>query len=160
MKHHTISTLLATFFLAILVISPVALQAKDHGCSTTLTAGDWAFTDTGSIVGLGPFGAIGTFTLDAAGNVVGEQTNSVNGSLSHLTFSGTYTVDSDCTGTASNLDVFDASGNKVRTSGLDLVFDDDVQQMRAIFTSVVLQPSGTSLPTVIILEAKRLSLKN
>src|SRR5215831_10287587 len=164
MKHHTISTLLATFFLAILVIGPAALQARDHGCSTTLTAGDWAFTDTGSIVGLGPsgaiapFGAIGAFTLDAAGNVVGEQTNSVGGNIAHLTFAGPYTVNADCTGSA-NLDVFDSLGNKVRTSGFDLVFDDDVQEMRAIFTSIVL-PNGTPLSSVITLEAKRLFSKN
>ena len=158
MKRHTISTLLAIVLLASLVVSRSAV-ARDHGCSTTLTAGDWAFTDIGSIVGLGPFGAIGTFTLDAAGNVVGEQTNSVNGNVSHLTFSGTYTVNSDCTGTASNLDVFDSSGNKVRTTEMDVVFDDNVQEMRSIFTSVVL-PNGTSLPTAITLQARRLSLKN
>jgi hypothetical protein len=151
------STPLAIVFLASLIVSRSAV-AKDHGCSTALTAGDWAFTDTGSIIGLGPFGAIGTFTLDAAGNVIGEQTNSVNGSIAHLTFSGTYTVNTDCTGTA-NIDVFDPSGNKVRTSGLDLAFDDDVQEMRSIFTSVVL-PNGTPLPTVIMLQARRLSSKN
>jgi hypothetical protein len=158
MKRHTASTLLTIVFLTGFIVSSAPLQAKDHGCSTAITAGDWGFTDTGSIIGLGPFGAIGTFTLDAAGNVVGEQTNSVNGSVSHLTFTGSYTVNSDCAG-STDLDVFDSLGNKVRTSGLDLVFDDDVKEMRAIFTSVIL-PSGTSLPTVITLEARRLSSKN
>jgi len=158
MKRHNVSTMLTIVFLAGF-ISSAPLQATDHGCSTTTAAGNWGFTDTGSIVGLGPFGAIGTFTLDAAGNVVGEQTNSVNGSISRLTFTGTYTVNSDCTGTASNLEVFDSLGNKVRTTGLDFVFDDDVQEMRAIFTSVVL-PNGTPLPTAITLEARRLFSKN
>jgi len=157
MKRHAISTLLATVFLVSLIASPSAV-AKDPGCSTSVTAGNWGFSDTGSVVGLGPFAAIGTFTLDAAGNVVGEQTNSVNGSVSHLTFTGPYTVNADCTGSA-NLDTFDSSGNKVRTSGFDLVFDDDVQEMRAIFTSIVL-PNGTPLPTVITLEARRLFSKN
>src|SRR5262249_34784628 len=107
MKRYTASTLPVIVLLTGFVLGPVALQAKDHGCSTVTAAGNWAFSDTGSIIGLGPFGAIGTFTLDAAGNVSGEQTNSVNGKIppDHLKFAGTYTVNSDCTGTASNLDV-------------------------------------------------------
>jgi len=160
MKRHTASTMLTIVFLANLVVSSGTLQAKDHqGCSTVVTAGKWAFTDTGSVVGIGPFGAIGTFTLDSAGNVVGEQTNGVNGNIARQTFTGSFTLNSDCTG-AAILDVFDLSGNKVRTTGMDIVFDDDVQQMRSIFTSVTLQPSGTNLPAVITLEAKRLFSKN
>src|SRR5262249_6900854 len=116
MKRDTISTMLAIGFLAGFVVSPATVQAKDHGCSTVTAAGNWAFSDTGSVIGLGPFAAIGTFALDAAGNVVGEQTNSVNGNIAHLTFGGPYTVNADCTGSA-NLDVFDSLGNKVRTSG-------------------------------------------
>src|SRR3974377_2198235 len=109
MKHRTISTKLVIVFIAGLFVGVETLEAKDNrGCSTAATAGDWAFTDTGSIIGIGPFGAIGTFTLDEAGNVVGEQTNSVNGNVSRLTFSGPYTVNADCTG-SSNLDIFDSS---------------------------------------------------
>jgi hypothetical protein len=159
MKRYIVSVVPVLALLGILIASSASAQTKDHhGCSTVTTAGNWAFTDSGSVVGLGPFGAIGTFTLDAAGNVIGEQTNSVNGSVSRLTFSGPYTVNSDCTG-STNLDVFDSLGNKVRTSGLDLVFDDDIQEMRAIFTSVVL-PNGVNLPAVITLEARRLFSKD
>jgi len=155
MKHRTASTIPVIVLLAGFVVCPATLQAKDHKkCSIESTAGDWAFTDIGSVIGVGPFAAIGTFTLDGEGSVVGEQTNSVGGNVARLTFSGTYTVNDDCAGVAA-IDVFDLSGNKVRTSDLDLVFDDSVREMRAIFTSIVLQPSGVNLQSVITLEAKR-----
>jgi hypothetical protein len=61
-------------------------------------------------------------------------------------------VNSDCSGT------FDV---KIYSGGTELfeitaftAFDNDMKEMRAVFTSVV-PPGGTNLPTVIALEAKR-----
>lgn len=48
-----------------------------------------------------------------------------------------------------------ASTGILTLDALDLVFDDNVRELRAIFTSVVL-PNGTPLATVITVEAKKM----
>jgi hypothetical protein len=53
----------------------------------------------GTVVGVGPVAAVGTITYDGQGNLVNPFTLSVNGSVSTLTQTGTYTVNRDCTGT-------------------------------------------------------------
>jgi hypothetical protein len=130
-------------------------QAQGPACSLALTAGKWGFTTNGTVVGIGPRASLGILPLDAAGNVLnGTATSSLNGSVTRETFSGTYTVNPNCTGTIS-VDVFNLSGTKILTITGDLVFDDNVQEIRSIFTSAVL-PDGTPLGTVITLDAKRL----
>lgn len=71
---------------------------------------------------------------------------------------GTYSVNSDCTGKLA-IAISDLSGNKILAATLDLVFDDNVRELGAIFTSAVL-PNGTPLATVITVEAKRLFCDN
>jgi hypothetical protein len=131
-------------------------DCEDAACSLALTAGKYGFTDSGTVVGIGPRAAVGIWTLDAAGNVLnGKATSSLNGSIAVETFSGTYTVNGDCTGTIA-VDIFDHSGNKILTITGNLVWDDNVRELRGIFTSAVLQPSGIPLATVISLDAKKL----
>jgi hypothetical protein len=79
----------------------------------------------------------------------------LNGSVADETFTGTATVNSDCTGTDS-IQVFQ-DGSLVRTTTLHVVYDDKGREARAIFTSLVLQPSGVSLPSIITIEARKLS---
>ncbi len=99
---------------------------------------------------------MGILTLDAAGNLLGgKATANLNGSVTHETFSGTYTVNPDCTG-KSTIDVLDLSGNKILTITFEFVVDDNLQGLRSIFTSAVL-PNGTPLATVITSDAKRVS---
>jgi hypothetical protein len=128
-------------------------NAQDHACSLARSAGKWSFTDNGTVVGVGPRTAVGAFTLDEKGNVLnGVATSSLNGSVAQETFSGSYTVNSDCTG---GIDV------KIYSGGIELfevtaftAYDDDMKQLRAIFTAVT-TPDGTILPTVITLEARK-----
>jgi hypothetical protein len=77
----------------------------------------------------------------------------LNGDIADETFTGTATVNPDCTGT-DTIQVFE-SGVLVRTTILHLVYDDDGREARAVFTSLVL-PDGTSLPTIITIEARKL----
>lgn len=129
------------------------------GCSLASVAGNWGFTSNGTVVGIGPRDSLGIFTLDGAGNLVnGKATASLNGSVTDETFAGTYSVNPDCTGKLGVV-ISDLSGNKILTATLDLVFDDNVRQLRAIFTSAVL-PNGPPLGTVITVEAKRLFSEN
>lgn len=145
---------LATMFAVALLISAAApAHAGGPPCSLARAAGTWGFTDNGTVVGVGPRIAVGVLTLDSAGNVVnGTATSSLNGSIANETFSGTYTVNHDCTGTISvtiysgGVELFVINGNTV--------FDSDMKHIRAIFTSVT-EPNGTSLATVIGLDGNK-----
>jgi len=93
---------LATLFTIGLIVSMTAPAHAAGACSLARAAGNWSFMDNGTVVGIGPRIAVGVLTLDSVGNVTnGSATSSLNGSISDETFSGTYTVNSDCTGTIS-----------------------------------------------------------
>jgi hypothetical protein len=155
MKRNTARRTLVILSIATLYMSMAAMaQAEGPACSLALTAGKWAFSNFGTVVGVGPRVAEGVFTLDAAGNILnGKFTQSLNGSITRGTFSGAYTVNSDCTGTFS-FDVFDESGAEIFTGSADIAFDDNVRQFRFIFTSAAL-PDGTPLPTAIVGDARK-----
>lgn len=145
--------LVIAFVLGLIVSMPATAKADDHTCSLTRSAGKWSFTDNGSVIGVGPRTAVGILTLDGHGNVLnGVATSSLNGSVAVETFSGTYTVSSDCSG---SIDV------KIYSGGIELfeitgfiAYDDDMKQMRGVFTSVT-APDGTVLATVINIEARK-----
>lgn len=140
-------------FLAIGLGLSMAQAEEHHQCSLASAAGHWSLTDNGTVVNVGPRIAVGVFTLDRNGNLLnGAAASSLNGNVASETFSGTYTVNSDCSGT------FDV---KIYSGGTELfeitaftAFDDDMKEMRAVFTSVV-PPGGTNLPTVIALDARK-----
>jgi len=152
MKHKMVRTTLAALSFAVLLagVTPAAHAAI---CSTFTAAGNWSVSDSGTVVGVGPRVATGRFTLDAVGNLLnGVATSSLNGSIADETFSGTYTVNSDCTGTLS-VEIF-ASGTELFVVTANIGFDNNMKHMRGIFTSAV-EPNGTSLQTVIALDAKK-----
>jgi hypothetical protein len=157
MKRNVSFTTLAMIFLTVLYVglAPAARAQDEPGCSNASVAGKWGFTTNGTVVGIGPRASLGIFTLDGAGNLVnGKATASLNGSVTDETFAGTYSVNPDCTGKLA-IQIFDLPGNKILTATLDLVFDNNVRELRAIFTSAVL-PNSTPLATVITVQAKRL----
>jgi hypothetical protein len=86
--------------------------------------------------------------------VNGKATASLNGNITDETFSGAYTVNPDCTGKFA-FDVFNLQGTKMFSATLDLVFDNNARNLRALFTSFVL-PDGTASATGITVEAKRI----
>ena len=149
------STFVITFAVAVVVSMAATARAQGPECTLALTAGKWGFTTSGTVVGVGPRASVGIFTLDAAGHFLdGKVTANLNGSVTDETASGTYTVNPDCTGTFA-IAIFNQSGNKILTATLDIVFDNNVRELRAIFTSVVL-PNGTPLATVITADGRKL----
>jgi hypothetical protein len=158
MKHKIARTAFVVIFAAAVVASmAVPAQADDHHhqCSLAGAAGNWGFTDNGTVLGVGPRTAVGILTLDAAGNVLnGKATSSLNGSIADETFSGNYTVNSDCTGTLA-VTIF-VGGVPAYDVTLYIAFDDDMRALRGLFTSVVVEPSGTMLSTVIALDGRRI----
>ena len=143
----------ASLFAVALIVSMAASAHAAGPCSMARAAGHWSLTDNGTVIGIGPRTAVGVFTLDASGNLLnGVAASSLNGVVASETFSGTYTLNPDCSGS------FDV---KIYSGGTELfeltaftAFDDDMREMRAVFTSIV-APDGTSLPSVISLQAKK-----
>jgi hypothetical protein len=156
MHHNIAPRALVIVFAATLVVSMAATaQVVNPACSLARAAGTYGFTDSGTVVGIGPRVAVGVLTLDAAGNLLnGKATSSLNGTVTDEAFSGTYTVNSDCTGSFA-IKIFDPSGNVLLTVTGGLAWDDNMKQLRIIFTSATL-PDGTSLLTVINGDARKL----
>jgi hypothetical protein len=154
MKNTIVRTGLAVVFAIGLIASIAApAHAWNRPCSLAGAAGNWSITDQGTVVGVGPRTAVGVFTLDGAGNLTnGVATSSLNGSIADETLSGTYTVNSNCTGTING--TIYSSGTELFVVTLNIAFDDDMREMRAIFISVT-EPNGTVLPTVINLEGRK-----
>ena len=101
------STIAKTFTMAAVTalalgISPAA-KADDKGCSNATLRGTYAQTGSGVITAppdqAGPFANVGTLIFDGNGGLTGAVVASSNGSSSQATETGTYTVNSDCTGT-------------------------------------------------------------
>jgi hypothetical protein len=147
--------------LGVGVIFSMAAPLAHAACSDASLAGEWGFTITGTIilpnVGPAPVGAVGRIAFDRKGKVVGEQTRSVGGEVADETFSGTYKATADCMADFT-VQVFE-SGNLVRTSTVHLILDDNLREIRAIFTSSAL-PDSTPLPSILTAEAKRLFSRN
>jgi hypothetical protein len=155
MKRNIALAGLATIFATCLPGMAAPARAVSFPCSLAVTAGNWAFTDNGTVVGVGPRTAVGVATLDPHGNVLnGVATSNLNGSVEDETFSGTYSVNSNCTG-AMTINIYDQStGNLVFTVSLSLSFDQKMEHLRGVFTSVA-EPDGTPLQTIIAFDADK-----
>ena len=154
-RSKSLAPLLITLFALAAVSAAHASDARR--CSTASVAGKFGFTTTGSVPAIGAVAATGIFTQDASGNITGTQTRSLNGDIADETFTGTATVNPDCTGT-DTIQVFE-SGILVRTTTLHVVYDDNGREARAIFTSLVLS-DGTSLPSIITIQARKVFLRH
>ena len=156
---HTNLARTLTVLSATVVLSLAPLQAHASHCSNANTAGDWAYTYTGTIftpAGPIPAASVGHFQQDGSGDISGGQSRSVAGSPGVEDISGTVTVNKDCTATAT-VNVF-VNGQLQRTTTLALDYDTDGKHVRGIFQSVTL-PDNTNLPVVITLDGNRLFSK-
>jgi len=107
MKHINITKTFAIAAVAALAlaIAPAAKAQVNKGCNTATLQGTFAYTITGSFVAapapLGPYAEVGAQTFDGSGGTVATGMSNTNGSVASATRTGTYTVNSDCTGTFS-----------------------------------------------------------
>lgn len=131
MKRKMAGTTLGIIFFAALVALTPAVQA--HGCSMSDVAGNYGHTSTGTIVTppVGAFATVGHVTFGPTGTLSGAQTTSIAGNFFDETVSGTYTVNPDCTGTAT-VNIYHGT-TLARTTSLNLVWDDNQKEARAIF---------------------------
>ena len=120
-------SLFGLFLLVCVSVWAAPVQAAH--CSLSGVAGRYGFTLNGVVIlptGPVPIAAIGKAVLDAGGSVSGTEARTVGGGYADETFTGTYTVNADCTGTTT-LQFFE-SGNLVRTSILSIVFDNNERE--------------------------------
>ena len=152
----TITRTLVGFLFAVVLLLGLAPSAQaGRSCTLASAVGTWGFTDNGTVLGIGPRTAVGVFTLDRHGNLTnGTATSSLNGTVAAETFSGTYTINSDCTGTVS-VKIFSGTTELFAVT-LNSVFDDNMTELRGLFTSIV-TPSGVGLQSVIGLQARKVN---
>ena len=153
MKTRTARTLFGLFLLTLIANTPKAQAAQ---CSLNGAAGKYGFTLNGVVLtqnGPVPIAAVGKAVLDSSGNVSGTEARSVGGNFADETFTGTYTINPDCTG-STTLQFFQ-SGQLVRTSVLSLIFDNNQREIRMAQKSLTL-PNNVALPVVITVEARKL----
>ena len=144
---------------AVCAVCVGSLPAYASHCTMAGAAGKWSYTYSGTVYAPDPFpaAAVGHFQSDANGNVAGSQTHTLAGQTEQEDTSGTATVNSDCTGTA-NINVL-VDGQIVRSAVLNIVYDENQNHARLIFVTITL-PDGTSLPSVVTMEASRLFPKD
>jgi hypothetical protein len=121
----------------------VAQSAHASKCKPSNVAGTYGYTSSGTIVAppVGAFAGVGQITLYANGTLSGSQTTSIGGGLANETFEGAFTVNPDCTGTVT-VSVFRGT-TLVRTTQLNMVWDDHRREARGIFLS-----AGTAITIV------------
>jgi hypothetical protein len=112
----------------------VALPARAAQCSLASVAGSYGYTTNGFVAiapaTFVPAAAAGRITFDGNGHVNGIQTRVVAGSSLDETYSGTYSVNLNCTGKFTVLVEPDT-----RTSTVDLVWTDNTNGVSAVFTN-------------------------
>ena len=133
MKRNLVATAtLAAIGLALFVT--IALPAQATQCSLANVAGSYGYTTSGFVAtptgAFVPAAAAGKITFDRHGNVSGTQTRVVAGSSLDETYSGTYSVNPDCTGSFTVQVQPDT-----RTSTVDLVWTDNTNGISAVFTN-------------------------
>jgi len=147
------TTLLIAVVALCLTLAPAA-QAGQR-CSIAKAAGTWGFTLTGTLLVPSPVpgGAVGRLTMDTAGNVSGTEARNVGGIFANETITGSWTINSHCTGTLT-ANVYQ-SGVLVRISVFAVVLVDNSSKLRAVQASLTL-PDGTPVPAVITVEGNML----
>lgn len=96
--------LFATYALAAVALAfAPQVKATDSLCPllNATKHGTYVVYGTGTIVGVGPAVAVGEITYDGRGNTMATFSLNVNGNVQTNTdVPGTYTINSDCTGTS------------------------------------------------------------
>ncbi len=137
----SISSAMLLFFLGVTTI-------KAGDCSVKTVSGSVGFLEQGAFLtptGMMPlpYVASGTAILDGAGHVSGKVTAHIGGMVLNDTFTGTYTVNPDCT---YSMDFTGASGDVHHQFGT-ITGEGVFQEARYIYTDTNLVVAGTAKKT-------------
>ena len=147
MKRSDIAQTLAIAALVVLAFGMASTaKAADKGCTNASLKGTFSDKDTGWIYPAPnaaplPFAGVNVDTFDGNGNLTSTGTSSVAGNVMSGTSKGTYTVNSDCTGTYT-----------VMAPGLTIhaffVIDDSGNELQIVITDpgtvILCVPGGSS----------------
>ena len=99
------SVLTAHFLATVLLLAATAGKAQAAGCTNASLSGAYGYLLPGSLTEQGslvPYADMGGWTADGKGNISGSGTQSFAGTIQQGTgLSGTYIVNTDCTGSVS-----------------------------------------------------------
>jgi hypothetical protein len=123
--------------LALRLIRVPKTQAQS-GCTSASFQGAFGYTFNG-LTGFNarPFAAVGRLVADGQGNVSGSETQSANGVISTRTYTGTYKVNPDCTGSQVSTDNFN------KTVKCDFVIVSGGREIYVIETDAITSVVGT-----------------
>lgn len=130
------STIVKAFTIAAVTalalgVAPLA-KAQGKACSDATLKGTYADKDTGFITApaalAGPFAGVNLETFDGDGALTGAGTVSLNGNIVQQTYTGTYTVNRDCTGT------YTVQNSLGLTINAFFVIDDAGAELRIVIT--------------------------
>src|SRR5262249_44993915 len=111
MKWITALTILTGILLGVTVLILRLVTAPkvraQNACTTASFQGTFGYSFTG-LTGFNalPFAGVGRLLADGQGNVSGVETDSSNGEIFQRTYTGTYQVNADCTGSEVSVDNF------------------------------------------------------
>jgi hypothetical protein len=132
--------LIAVALLVSLWTCMISVQADaqdDSACSNASLKGRYGFVLNGTIVGVGPIAIVGVAVYDGAGNWTRNETAVINGHvLPPESVPGTYSVNTDCTGST-----LDAIGHH--------------SQFAVVNHGKEILSLGTDLGSVITIDAKK-----
>jgi hypothetical protein len=95
------SRLSATAVVVSLVLSVAAVAQAGGECTTATLKGSYGLVQNGLLIGRGLFGGVAVITFDGKGNTTFRATQvSQDKGVQQVTSSGTYLVNTDCTGSA------------------------------------------------------------
>ena len=134
-------TLVIGLALALGASSGASPAVAAAGCSNHSLHGSYGAAISGSIFNNGSevadLAGAGQLTFDGEGKLVGTETDSTNGQISSVTITGTYTVNVDCTGTAT---LVNSNG---RTDHVNIVLVDNGRQFAFVDTDPGVVLAGT-----------------
>jgi hypothetical protein len=85
--------------LWILLCAALATTPARAACNNASVKGTYGIISTGLNGSLQPASSVDQLVLDGAGNLTGSSTKSIDGSIITFTFTGTYSISANCTGT-------------------------------------------------------------
>lgn len=135
---------IAAASLSLLVLTLSSAVSAQEPCSNASLSGTYAFRVDGANVsvplpgGPGPFAAVGKNTYDGKGGMQGTIVISSNGVIIPATYTGTYHVNADCTGSKS------ATLSVGATVDFAFVIDDDAREIRMLVSDLGFAVSGTA----------------
>jgi hypothetical protein len=117
-------------------------SANENNCSEASLNGSYGLHATGTIIGVGPFSAVGRFVFDGQGNLRGTLWQRVGNKNVVETLTGTYSVNSTCVVT----DVWHLSGGE-STTHISVIVDNG--------TGYVILNNTSGAPSNVSGEARR-----